>query len=375
MEEIMPLLINEWRKKAKLSGPGDVLQTREFRRVVGSTKKIRDALNTDPEKLGHNYFSDPELLADYLLYLWPLHYQEALSVFNELPSVPRRVLDICSGPCPAAFAALKLGSSEVIATDQNIEALSLGARICGRAGYALAIRKWNPLKEPFPVEGTFDLITIGYSLEELFPRSEKKWEEKQEAWIDSLLKKLTPHGSLVILESSLPEKNRRVLKIRERFVEKNVPVQAPCVWQGSCPALAHNFPCYAQREYEKPYVMKEIQRALQINLNSLKASYLILCSPLAKWPELPPGELFRVVSPPAETLNGKQFTLCGTPGYRKLCCRLKGLPKESRAFDYLKRGDLIHVEDALLRHNTLHINDETKVSVQAACGKPITKVF
>ncbi|NGX57682.1 MAG: Ubiquinone/menaquinone biosynthesis C-methyltransferase UbiE [Chlamydiae bacterium] len=375
MEELMLQLIQEWRRFTKLGGPPDVLQTREFRRVVESLRVMREAFDSAPQHLGRNYFSNFQLLADYLLYYWPLHYQEALSILSELPTTPRRVLDICSGPCPVAFAALKLGCSEVFAVDQNLEALNLGARICGREGYPITIRKWNPHTQQLPVEGKFDLITMGYCLEELFPQTEKGWQDEQDAFIDQMLNLLNPNGYLVILDSSLPEKNQRVLNIRERFVKKKIPVQAPCVWRGECPALANNFPCFAQREYEKPYVMKEFQRALNINLGSLKVSYLILRHPSSGWPQLPDKDYFRVVSPPSESPQGKQFYLCGTPGKRKICSRKEELPKESRAFQYLKRGELISVEDALEKHNTLHIKDETKITVEAACGKPIPEVF
>jgi len=370
MEELMQGLIQEWRRFNKIGGPKDVLQTREFRGVVESLKKMRQAFDRSPELLGRNYFSDRKLLADYLLYFWPLHYQEALSILSEIPTTPKKVLDLCSGPCPIAFAALKLGCTNVTAMDQNLEALQLGANICGRQGYPITIRKANFLTHKLPTE-KFDLITLGHALDELFPNN----LEKQEAFIQKLLNCLTPDGYLVLIESSHREKNRKVLQLRESLVEQGIPVQAPCVWQGKCPALESNFPCFAQREYEKPYVIKELQRAMQINLGSLKMSYLILRAPQASWPKLPNGDYYRVVSPPFEKPEGKQFYLCGTPGKRKLNSRLPSIPKAARAFEYLKRGELICVEGTLESSNSLHLREETRVSVEAACGKPIPEVF
>jgi len=371
MEELMPQLIQEWRRFTKVGGPPEVLQTREFRGVVGSLKTMRHAFEKSPQALGRNYFSDRKLLADYLLYFWPLHYQEALSILSEIPTTPNKVLDICSGPCPIAFAALKLGCSEVIAMDQNLEAMRLGATICGRQGFPLTIRKANFLTDKLPAGEKFDLITIGHALDELFPNDQKK----QEGFIKKLLRHLSPSGYLVIIESSLPEKNRRILQTRESFVEQGIPVQAPCVWQGKCPALEGKFPCFAQREYEKPYVIKELQRAMQINLGSLKASYLILRSPEADWPKLPENEHYRVVSPPFDKPEGKQFYLCGTTGKMKLCSRLPTLPKAARAFQYLKRGELISIEGALKSSNSLHLREESRVTVEAACGKPIPEEY
>lgn len=371
MEELMPELVQEWRRFNKLGGPPDRLQTREFRSAVETLKSLKRGLETSPPDLERNYFSHRELLADYLLYYWPLHYQQALSILSEIPTTPEKVLDLCSGPCPIAFAALKLGCRDVTAADQNLDALNLGARICGRMGYPINIRKMNPLSEKLAAHEKYDLITLGHALHELFPNS----LEKQATFVRTLLDSLTPTGYLVLIESSDPYRNQAMLKLRETLALDNIPIQAPCVWKGSCPALEGNFPCFAQREYEKPYVMKEFQRAMDIKLNSLKVSYLIVRLPAADWPKLPEGECYRVVSPPFETPEGKQFYLCGTPGKKKLISRLSNVPKAARAFEYLKRGELIRVEGALESSNSLYLKEETRVSVDAACGKPIPEVF
>jgi len=370
METLMPELIQEWRRFTKTGGPPDRLQTREFRSAVSTLKGLHEGLRASPPDLDRNYFSDRKLLADYLLYFWPLHYQEALSILSEIPTTPKSVLDLCSGPCPIAYAALKLGSENVTAADQNLEALNLGARICGRMGYPLNIRQINLLSKKLPSNEKFELITLGRALHELFPDS----VQKQLAFVQTLLDSLTQGGYLVLIESSAPERNKSMLQLRESLVEAGVAVQAPCVWKGKCPALEDHFPCFAQREYEKPYVMKEFQRAMDIKLNSLKASYLILRSPAADWPKLPEGDIYRVVSPPFNTPEGKQYYLCGTPGKKKLISRLANVSKEARAVEYLKRGELIRVEGAMERSNSLYLREETAVTVDAACGKPIPEV-
>jgi hypothetical protein len=187
-----------------------------------------------------------------------------------------------------------------------------------------------------------------------------------------LLRKLTPQGYLLIVDSSANETNRRILQIRDTFVQEGVPVQAPCVWRGACPSLqVTNSPCYAQRELEKPHLIKEIQRAAQINLSSLKMSYIIFRSPEAQWPQLPEIPLYRVISPPVESYQGKRYYLCGTDGKNNLGSRLKEQPPESRAFDFLRRGELISVVDALTTPHSLDIIEGTKLTIEAACGKPL----
>lgn len=375
LETVMPILMGVWRRMNKLSGPPDKLQTREFRSVVEAVKVLQEGSAKGKTLIGTDYFADPQLLGAYLLYQWVVHYQQGLSLLGELPHQPLRVLDVCSGPGSFAFAALRHGASEVVATDQNLAAMQLGAEVCGRYGLTLSTRKWNCLKQPLHVEGKFDLIILGHCLEELFPSNVKGWVEQQNQFIDKLFARLTPNGYLLIVDSSFNEGNRRVLQLRDHFVGKGTPVQAPCIWRGECPALkSTNSPCYAQREFDKPFLVKEIQRATNINLSSLKMSYVIFRHPEAGWPNCGEKKLYRVISPPVESFSGKRFYLCGTDGKKQLGSHLKEHPVESRAFEYLRRGELISFTGALENQNAIDIIKDTVVHVDAPCGKPVPEL-
>lgn len=371
LENIMPLLIGVWRRFNKLSGPPDVLQTREFRGVVDAVLRLQKGLETGDELIGQDYLSEPDLLGAYLLYYWVLHYQQGLALINELPDPPKRVLDLASGPGAFAFAALRHGAREVVAIDRNPNALKIAGEICGRYGLTLTARNHQLLKFPYPVEGKFDLIIIGYCLEELFPSAKKGWTQTQKEWIQFLLQYLAPDGKILFVESSLTHANHRLLALRDQLVKEGFPVQAPCVWKGECPALQNHNVCYAQRDFEKPYMIKEIQRAAQINLGSLKMSYLILRHPESGWPSLPDYPLYRIISPPIDTHTGKRFHLCGTDGKKDLGSHLKEQTPESRAFDYLKRGELISIEDALVKQQHFDIVMGTRIKVEAALNKPL----
>lgn len=374
LDTIIPLLIGVWRRFHKLSGPPDVLQTREFRSVVQAVQRLQKGLETGNELIGQNYFEQPDLLGAYLLYQWVVHYQQGLSLMNELPIVPGRVLDLASGPGPFAFAASRKGAREVVAIDQNPTALKLASEVSGRYGYPLTIRKHSLLKFPLPVEGKFDLIILGYCLEELFPDSHKWWKEAQKKWIRSLLPYLSSHGMFLFVESSLQHSNHRLLALRDELVHEGFPLQAPCVWKGECPALMTKNLCYAQRDFEKPTLIKEIQRAAQINLSSLKMSYLILRNPEAGWPDLPSHPLYRIISPPIETHTGKRFHLCGTDGKKDLGSHLQESTPENKAFDYLKRGELISIENPLVKGDHYDIVLGTRIKIEAALNKPIPEV-
>lgn len=371
LENIMPILIGAWRRMLKIGGPSDTLQTREFKDVVASVKVLQARSDKGQSLIGQDYFKSPQLLGAYLLYDWVLHYQQGLSLIGELPETPKRVLDICSGAAPFAFAALRQGAQEVIATDQNSAALQLGAEVCGRYGQAVSIRQWNCLKQQMPFDGQFDLIILGHCLEDLFPSTQKGWMDEQNTFLQYLLSHLTSKGHLLIVDRSLNESNRRMLMLRDSMVHAGVPVQAPCVWQGECPALKANSQCYAQRELEKPRLIKDIQRSASINLSSLKMSYLILRNQAAGWPNIGDQPLYRVISPPIDTFSGKRFYLCGTDGKKQLGSHIDKHPVESRAFEYLKRGELISIKNALEKQNALDIVQGTTITVVAACGKPV----
>jgi SAM-dependent methyltransferase len=372
LETLMPVLMGVWRRFHKLSGPKDVLQTREFRTVVEAVKKIKAM--QEAEEFSKDYFQDRNLVGAYLLYDFVINYQQGLSLIGELPFTPKRVLDVCSGPGSFAFAALRHGADEVFATDKSALALSLASEVLGRYGLPVTTRQWDCLKAPLPIDGKFDLITLGYALNELFPKSEKGWPERQDQFIKMLLSKLTPDGFLLIVEDSHEPSNRRVLELRDRLVQSGVPVQAPCIWRGSCPSLkTQKSPCYAQREFVKPYLIREIQRGADIRLGSLKMTYIIFKNPESQWPELPEGNFYRIISPPVDIHQSKRFYICGTDGKKILESRLKTHPDHSKCFDYLRRGEAISIEDTEEKLNTFDVNENSKLRIIAACGKPIVE--
>jgi len=100
-------------------------------------------------------------------------------------------------------------------------------------------------------------------------------------------------------------------------------------------------------------------------------TYLIVRSPHAEWPKLSPLPLYRVISPPIESHLGKRFYLCGTDGKKNIGSHLTSHPIESRPFEYLRRGELISVENAMEKQQNMDIVQGTEVKVVAALNKPL----
>ena len=190
-------------------------------------------------------------------------------------------------------------------------------------------------------------------------------------YIKRLLDLLTEDGHLLIVESSANEINREFLMLRDDIVEEGLPIAAPCLWKGNCPARRKgSSPCFAQRPLEKPPMVKDVQKALDINLSSLKMSYLLLRSREAPKPVLQ-DSLYRVVSPPVSTFRGERFFLCGIQGKKTLGSTLKTHPKQSKAFEYLRRGDVIDIEEAASLENDLQVTENTRLKLYAPCDKPV----
>lgn len=345
LDEYLRLLMSSYRKLSKEEGPLDKLQTREFRRLVAELKGFNS------ETL--------EPFAPYMLYHHYLHLQEGLSVLGEIPGEIHSVLDVGAGLGAFSLAALLRGFKGVVMLDKHEMALNVGSELIGKMGYPVTPQKWS-YPSPLPAQ-KFDLVILGYSLFNL--------GGKPEEIIKKCLDRVNENGYLVIVDSSQPEENFEILKLRDQIVSSGFSIQAPCVWRGACPALASKAPCYAQREFYKPHVIKEIQRASSINLNSLKMSYLIVKK--GSWPVSDELPLYRVISPPVEGYQGKMYYLCGKGGKKTLSSRIQEHPKTSRAFEYLKRGELIEVTGCLESRNHFEIIQDAQVLVKSAVGKPV----
>lgn len=356
---IFPHLIARWRKLMRLPlGPEDRLQTREFQSLIQDLESYLDSKD----------LTSKESLGAYLLYEWPLHYAEGLSLIKELPKVPERVLELGAKGAAFSLAALQHGATEAFAIDDNELALNYGADLLGHLGHPVSIRVAD-CKQPrsLPIEGKWDLIVLPYSLFTFFEST-----EAQVSYIQKLTSLLAAEGHILIVESSATEINRKFLTLRDTIAASPIPITAPCLWKGNCPALKHgSSPCFAQRPLEnKPFMIKEIQRAAKINLNSLKMSYLIVGSPKDPIKSLP-DTLYRIISPPVSTFKGERFFLCGVKGKKTLGSTLKEHPKQSRAFEYLKRGDVIAIENAAELDNDLQVTAQTSLQLYAPCDKPL----
>ncbi|MFO0598584.1 MAG: small ribosomal subunit Rsm22 family protein [Myxococcaceae bacterium] len=375
LEQWIERLIAVWRRQRASKGggrrshepmPDGTLTRDEIREVGAGVKQLSLGLTRERQLAGARYMDDPKLLGAYLLFYWPVSYAQARSTLSELPHRPKSALDLGSGPGPLAFAALDAGASTVVAADRSKPALELARALATEAGEGIAVREWSP-ERPLP-DGTFDLITMGHVVNELYngqiaPRA---------ALLEKILERVNPRGSLVVIEPALRDTTRALLQVRDVLVGKGYAVRAPCLFRGPCPALIKESDwCHAERAWRMPKLVEELARAAQLHKDSLKMAYLVLAPKGEAWAEPPPGSLFRIVSEALEGKGRQRFMGCGPEGRVGLAMQEKHETEKNRLFFKVSRGDVIRITDTEERGDGRALTERSSVEIVAHAGKPV----
>lgn len=366
----IPRLISVWRKARKRPGPPDRLDAREVKEIGSAVRQLSLGLTRDRTLAGERYMDDPRLLGAYLLFYWPVSYAQGRQVLGELPSRPRAVLDLGSGPGPLAFAALDAGAAEVTAADRSQVALELARSLAAEAEEALATRPWDPSKRGELPEGEPDVITMGHVLNELFGPGGGPALEKRAAVVEQALAKVKKRGSVVLIEPALRDTSRELLQVRDLLVARGYAVRAPCLYRGACPALVKESDwCHAERPWQMPQLVEDLARAASLHKEALKMSYLVLAPKGEAWPEPPPGRLFRIVSEPLEGKGRQRYIGCGPEGRVGLALQEKHRTEANASFFHLHRGDVIRVTQTEPKGDGLGLSEQSEVKLVARAGR------
>jgi SAM-dependent methyltransferase len=374
LEKWMPRLIAVWRRNRSRGrpapGPADRLTPQELREVAAGVKKLSHGLTRDRALAGAHYMDDPQLLGAYLLFYWPVSYSQARQALGELPRRPRALLDLGSGPGPVAFAALDAGAAQATCADRSPAALKLARELAAEAEEALATREWDPSHGKLP-EGTYDTITAGHVLNELFGTGEGALTRRVKL-AEEILGRLNKGGTFLILEPALRDTTRDLLRLRDALVEQGYAVRAPCLFRGPCPALIKDSDwCHAERSWSPPPVLEELARAASLHKESLKMAYLALAPKGEAWPEPPKGRLFRIVSESLEGKGRQRYMGCGPEGRVGLAMQEKHRAPANEAFFHLQRGDVLRVDATEEKGDGFALGPTSQVKVIAPAGKPL----
>jgi hypothetical protein len=85
----MPGLIGVYRSMRPTAGPVDHLTSQEVAAVARGVRRLSEGLTRGRRLVGRHYRDNRELLAAYLLYIWPVWYAQGRHVYRELGSKPR----------------------------------------------------------------------------------------------------------------------------------------------------------------------------------------------------------------------------------------------------------------------------------------------
>ena len=385
LEAWIPRLITLWREQrtARTKGPrqpplrgrhfeeppSPKLTPQEIKEVGAGIKRLSHGLTRERELAGAKYMDDPALLGAYLLFYWPVSYAQSRSLLSELPTRPRALLDLGSGPGPLAFAGIDAGASETIAADRSKPALELARQLAIASSESLGTREWSP-ERPLP-EGKFDVITMGHVLNELFDGD----IQKRADLVEKVLERVKPGGSLVVMEPALRDTSRALLQVRDVLVAKGYAVRAPCLFRGACPALVKPSDwCHAERPWRMPTLTETLARTAGLHKESLKMSYLVLAPKGEAWVEPPPGRVLRIVSEALEGKGRQRFMGCGPEGRIGLAMQDKHRNPGNEKFFHLNRGEVIRIGGEVeAKGDGAGLSDRSTVEIVARAGQAVPK--
>jgi len=289
----LPRLVSLWRdrgtrkpgsaagKRAPFDeGAAPSLSRTEIESVGAALLRLQRGLTGKRGLAGAPYMDDPDLLGAYLLYYWPVSYAEASLAIAELALRPRRVLDLGSGPGPAAAAAIDMGADEAILMDGSERALELASRLLKRDGVRVAtscvdLESADALSKE---SGPFDLVILGHSLNELWRERDDRVERRTEL-LERAARLLSPGGALLAIEPALLETSREALALRDALAARDHRILGPCPARASgpyrCPALASgpDRTCHSEAAWEAPEPVASLAAQAGLDRRSVKYAW------------------------------------------------------------------------------------------------------
>ena len=361
------------------------LSNNELRSLAADVMRLSSMLTRERDTLPAAYLTDARLRKAYLAYFLPSNIPKIHTPLRELSLHPKnillkdklRVLDIGSGPGSALLGVMEYFSQQkrkprldLVAVDSVAENLKEADKqfITFRDKYSLAA-SLQTIQSGIEIssrlaQGPFDLIILSNVLNELFLHDDKRTEMRVAALRDLLGRLLAEDGSCIIIEPALRETSRGLLEVRDGMLEQGFHVYSPCPCNGKCPALADPRDwCHEDIPWERPALVKKLDKLTGLRKDSLKFSYLLLRKDGAALSDLCGPNAFRVVSEPLVSKGKREFYLCGA-GERKLVTRLdKDADNRNHVFEIMKRGDVVVFDRLSDEENRYKVNKDTLVTL------------
>jgi len=331
LDDHVPALLRRARALLGLPpGPDAALAAAEVRLAARAVLELHQGLVGERALARPSTYAGSRLGA-YLLWWWPQTYLKITAALRLAPISPGpRILDVGSGPAPAALAALDSLGGEAVCFDVSEPALA-EARALGIARTARELPRES-----------FDLTLAANVLSEL---------EDPAAFVRQLT------GTLVIVEPALRETGRALLGVRDVLLREGWFAAAPCLMQQPCPALASPRDwCTAEVRWTPPRYFAQLADA-----TGLRADEMLSFAPLVltRAPPAVEPRTWRVVGAAPPEKGKKRVWICGADGRMPLVRLDRDARPHNAAFDELRRGDRIRLSGTQQRGDGLRLDPDS----------------
>lgn len=376
-----------------VAGTGAEPSASELDSMGKAVLRLQRGLTGERALAGASYMDDPELLAAYLLYYWPVSYAQATRALELAGLRPASILDLGSGPGPMAAAALDRGAARAMLVDKSAGALALAERILAPASVsstcleldALAQGDGPPLRENAALDGEerFELVCFGHSLNE-FHAGENGRIGLRAALVERAALRLAEGGSVLIIDPATLAAARDALALRDALCARGWRVIAPCTTDAPCPALAAgaSHSCHDEAAWAVPRIVEALASRAGLDRALIKMSWFALRPPEPRsypsavadslaakrehgpFPASDQKTLYRVVSEPMLNKAGRvRRLICGIGGRFPLSAKRGDQNAEAAGFFALRRYDLIELDKPERREGGWGIAADTRIRV------------
>lgn len=284
----IPTLLALWRRNKNSNS----LSPKELSSVSDNLVSLQRGLTGDRRLAGSGYMENPQQLGAYLLYYWPISYQQIYYAIKNCSNIENifkkdsiKILDVGCGPAPASVTIcdfLAQNSSaklSVTLMDYSSSALDLASHIykSDLKSVPITTRVHNIEKDPLELHDSFDIIVMSHALNELW-KDNPNFIEKRTDFLLDLSKKLEKNGLLLLSEPALLNTSRNLIALRDRLLENGFSVLSPCLGHNKCPALqaGPNHTCHADIQWKPIEPIASIAKKAKLDRESVKMTYFIL---------------------------------------------------------------------------------------------------
>ena len=378
-ETLQKILLNYLYRSAAHPSPD------ELNILAENTSRLSNLFTRDRANFRTEYLKDKNLRKAYILYFLPSNLYKVHIPLRELSLHPAnifmtdrlRILDLGSGPGTAI-----LGISEYFhqsgykpfldfyAIDnisenlRDAEALfNLFRNECSVEGSIKTFKSCIEKVKNLPV-GPFDIIILSNILSEV-AHNEPDRIAKRGAIVKRFIEDfLNDSGSCIVIEPALRNTSREMLEVRDKLLKEGFHIYSPCLINKDCPALENPKDwCHEDIPWNPPELIKSIDALTGLRKDSIKYSYLVIRKDTLSLTDIHGEHSFRVVSEPLISKGKIEFYVCGSIG-RRLIVRLdKNRSGLNKAFEGMKRGNIVILKGFINEGNRLKVSIETDIQI------------